>query len=285
VALRNRARSTRLLVVTLVSASLITITVDYRQGDEGPLDAIGDTALTLISPLQEAVSKVTDPIGDFFSTLVHLPSIRRENRELTAENERLQQEVQTTVADQALLNEMLELLELQESLSPKIETTGAQVIASGVSNFEWTITIDKGSSDGIEVDMPVVASAGLVGHVVNVTPSAADVQLIIDPDSFVAGRLDRSLETGLIEGQGEDDLRMSLVDAETTVEPDERIVTAGYRFGGIAESLYPPNVLIGMVSRVLSDEDALEKFVTVRPAVDFSTLNLVSVVLSTGSGG
>jgi rod shape-determining protein MreC len=285
VALRNRARSTRLLVVTLVSASLITITVDYRQGDEGPLDAIGDTALTLISPLQEAVSKVTDPIGDFFSTLVHLPSIRRENRELKAENERLQQEVQTTVADQALLNEMLELLELQESLSPKIETTGAQVIASGVSNFEWTITIDKGSSDGIEVDMPVVASAGLVGHVVNVTPSAADVQLIIDPDSFVAGRLDRSLETGLIEGQGEDDLRMSLVDAETTVEPDERVVTAGYRFGGIAESLYPPNVLIGTVSRVLSDEDALEKFVTVRPAVDFSTLNLVLVVLSSGSGG
>ena len=76
-ALENRARSTRLLVVTLVSISLVTITVDYREGDSGPLASAGNTALALISPLQQVVSKVTHPIGNFFSTLVRLPSIRR----------------------------------------------------------------------------------------------------------------------------------------------------------------------------------------------------------------
>jgi len=132
--------------------------------------------------------------------------------------------------------------------------------------------------------MAVVASAGLVGHVIRVTPSAAVVQLIIDHDSAVAGRLDATGETGLLEGQGEGDLRMSLVDAQATVQPDENVVTAGYRLlEGAAQSLYPPNVLIGSVSRVLSDDNAIEKFVTVRPAVDFSTLNLVLVVLSNGS--
>jgi rod shape-determining protein MreC len=284
VALRSRARSTRLLVVTLVSASLITITVDYRQGDSGALAAAGDTAIAVIAPLQEAVSKVTDPIGNFFSTLVRLPAIRREKEELESRVALLEEQVATTTSDRTRLNEVEALLGLQESFSERVETTAAQVIANGVSNFEWTITIDKGSSDGIADEMPVVAAAGLVGHVVRVTPSSSIVRLIIDPESFVAGRLDGSGETGLLEGEGDGDLRMSQVEADIQVLPDERVVTAGYRFGGVAESLYPPNVLIGTVSRVLSDDSALEKFVTVRPAVDFSTLSVVLVVLSSGSG-
>lgn len=283
-ALRSRARSTRLLVVTLVSASLITITVDYRQGDSGALAAAGDTAIAVIAPLQEAVSKVTDPIGNFFSTLVRLPAIRREKEELESRVAVLEEQVATTTSDRTRLNEVEALLGLQESFSERVKTTAAQVIANGVSNFEWTITIDKGSSDGIADEMPVVAAAGLVGHVVRVTPSSSIVQLIIDPESFVAGRLDGSGETGLLEGEGDGDLRMSQVEADIQVLPDERVVTAGYRFGGVAESLYPPNVLIGTVSRVLSEDSALEKFVTVRPAVDFSTLSVVLVVLSSGSG-
>lgn len=283
-ALRSRARSTRLLVVTLVSASLITITVDYRQGDSGALAAAGDTAIAVIAPLQEAVSKVTDPIGNFFSTLVRLPAIRREKEELESRVAVLEEQVATTTSDRTRLNEVEALLGLQESFSERVQTTAAQVIANGVSNFEWTITIDKGSSDGIADEMPVVAAAGLVGHVVRVTPDSSIVQLIIDPESFVAGRLDGSGETGLLEGEGDGDLRMSQVEADIQVLPDERVVTAGYRFGGVAESLYPPNVLIGTVSRVLSDDSALEKFVTVRPAVDFSTLSVVLVVLSSGSG-
>jgi rod shape-determining protein MreC len=285
VALRNRARSTRLLVVALVSASLITITVDYREGDSGPLAAAGDAALSLISPLQEAVSRVVDPIGNFFTTLLHLPSIRRENVELRQRVAELEAAGATYRAGQERLAEAEALLDLRESFGPRIQTTAAQVIANGVSNFEWTIEIDKGSSDGIAVDMPVVAAAGLVGHVVRVSPGSAVVQLIIDPDSAVAGRLDVSGETGLLEGEGESDLRMTLVDASASVEPDETVVTAGYRLlQGAAQSLYPPNVLIGTVSRVMTDEAALEKFVTVRPAVDFSSLSLVLVVVSTGSG-
>lgn len=283
-ALRNRARSTRLLVVILVSISLVTITVDYRQGDSGPLASAGNTALALISPLQEVVSKVTHPIGNFFSTLVRLPSIRRENEELKGGIAALEEQVNTTTADQNRLHQLEALLGLQESIGPKAQTTAAQVISSGVSNFEWTIWIDKGSNQGIAVDMPVVAPAGLVGHVVKVSANASVVQLIIDPDSAVAGRLDVTGKTGLLIGAGEQDMRMGLVDTTTDVGPDERVVTAGYRIPGVATSLYPPNVLIGTVSRVLPDTAALEKFITVRPAVDFSTLDLVLVVLSDGTG-
>jgi cell shape-determining protein MreC len=78
---------------------------------------------------------------------------------------------------------------------------------------------------------------------------------------------------------------MTLVGPDVVVEPDDTVVTAGYRLlEGTAQSLYPPNVLIGTVSHVLSEDNALEKSVTVRPAVDFSNLDLVLVVVSSGSG-
>jgi rod shape-determining protein MreC len=284
VALRSRARSTRLLVVTLVSASLVTITVDYRQGDGGPLAAGGDAALALISPLQEAVSKVTKPIGNFFSTLVRLPSIRREYEQAKEQIARLQTDFAEHRAAQARLAELEAVLGLQENVNPRLTTVAAEVIAYNVSNFEWTITINGGSGDAIEEGMAVIASAGLVGHVVRVGPSSSVVRLIIDPDSAVAGRLDGSGKPGLLVGAGDADLRMELVNPDTDVAPNENVVTAGYRISGVGQSLYPPNVLIGTVSRVLSDEGALEKFITVRPAVDFSTLNVVLVVLSSGSG-
>ena len=284
-ALRSRARSTRVLVVALVSISLVTITVDYREGTDGPLASLGDGALAVVSPLQEAVSKVTHPIGNFFSTLFRLPSIRHERDILSERVDTLETQLAEGRAYLARLTELEALIGVQESLGNRIETTGAQVIASGVSNFEWTITIDKGSSDGIHESMPVVASAGLVGHVVNVGTSSSVVQLIIDPDSSVAGRLDVSRKTGLLSGEGAGDLQMSLVEPTVEVAPDEHVVTAGYRIAGVAESLYPPNVLIGTVSRVLDEDSATEKFLTVRPAVDFSALSLVLVVLSRDTRG
>ncbi len=281
-ALPSRTRSARLVVVALVSVSLVTITLDYRQGDSGPLAAVGDAALAIISPLQEAVSKVTKPVGNFFSTLVRLPSIRRENQELEARVDELEAQVATSADTAARLAEVEALLGLRERLGD-LETTGAQVIANSVSNFDWTVTIDKGSSDGIAEDMPVVAAAGLVGHVTDVAPESAVVQLIIDPDSSVAARLDVSRATGLVTGEGPRDMRMGLVDTAIQVEPGEQVVTAGYRTPA-GEGLYPPGILVGAVSRVLEDDADLEKFITVRPAVDFSTLDVVLVVLSLGSG-
>jgi rod shape-determining protein MreC len=283
-ALPTRARRTRLLVVGLVSISLVTITLDYREGDSGPLAAAGNAALAVISPLQEAVSKVTHPIGNFFSTLVRLPAIRRQDEDLKDRVAELESQVARYNADAARLAELEDLLGLRETLARNLQTTAAEVIANGVSNFEWTITIDKGSSDGVKQDMPVIASAGLVGHVVRVTPSSSVVQLIIDPDSYVAGRLDVSRKTGLLAGQGPQDLRMELVDTETEVQPGEQVVTAGYQIPGIAQGLYPPGILVGSVSRVLDRPGGLEKLITVRPAVDFSTLDVVLVVLSDGSG-
>ncbi|HEX7463979.1 MAG TPA: rod shape-determining protein MreC [Actinomycetota bacterium] len=267
-----------------MAVSLVTITVDFREGEHGPLASVGRVAMAVISPLQSAVSKVTHPIGNFFSTLVRLPSIRDENERLKDEIAELKAQVSTGLADEARLHQLEALLGVEESLGPNVQTAAAQVIANGVSNFEWTITIGKGSRDGIAVDQPVLSPAGLVGHVVRVAPDSAVVQLAVDPDSSVAGRLDVSGKTGLVSGQGNQDMRMGLVDTSTEVQAGERVVTAGFRIPGVAQSLYPPGILIGTVSRVLPSEASLEKFITVSPAVDFSGLDLVLVVLTDGAG-
>ena len=272
-AIAGRARNARLLVAVLVSISLVTITIDYRQGGSGPLAGLGRAALTAIAPLQAAVSRITRPVGDLLSTLANLPRIRRENERLKDELAEARAAVARQASLEARYEQLVKLLGLQEALDPP--TAAALVIGSGVSNFEWTITIDAGTEDGVEVGSPVLAAAGLVGRVVKAGPTSSLVQLIIDPDSRVAARLASSRETGLLVGQGEDDLQMRGIDPATEVAAGEPVETAGYQGG-----LYPPGIPIGVVSRVVENPAALEKFVTVRPAVDFSTLEVVLVVLS-----
>jgi rod shape-determining protein MreC len=273
-ALQRRTRSTRMLVVTLVTASLVTITVDYKQGSSGPLADLGRAALSIISPMQDAVSKAFRPVSHFFSALADLPSLRDKNEQLRNEILRLRSNYSTVTSLQYENTQLRALFNLQQTLLSNLQTRGAEVIASGVSNFEWSVTIDRGSSDGVKMNDPVVAAAGLVGHVIQVTPSASKVELIVDPDSRVATRLSVSRATGLLEGRGSQDLSMGLIDANTSVQPNEGVETAGYQNG-----LYPPGIPVGTVASVEATPGALTESVTVHPAVDFSTLDVVLVVL------
>ena len=281
---RQHPRSTRLLVVVLVSISLAVITLDYREGENGPLAGLGRTALAAMAPLQQAVTTVTRPIGNFFSGLVHLPSLEDENQQLRRANEALRGVIAGGTDIRSQLAQLSDLLGLKESLVPS--SVPAIVIANGLSNFRYTITIDKGSADGIAMDQPVVTGSAqapvLVGKVVNVSVDSAEVELIIDRNSAVAGRLAVSHETGLVQGQGDDDLRMSLITPGTEVQGDETVVTQGYEVSG-QRGLYPPGLVIGEVSRVIPGTDELQEFVTVRPAIDFSSLEFV-LVLQTSRG-
>ncbi len=283
---RQRPRSTRLLVVVLVSISLAVITLDYREGETGPLAGLGRTALAAMAPLQQAVTTVTRPIGDFFSGLVHLPSLENDNQQLQRENDALRGVIASSTDLRSQLEQLSALLGLKESLTPT--SVSAVVIANGLSNFRDTITINKGSADGVAMDQPVVTGAAdapiLVGRVVNVSADSAEVQLIIDRNSAVAGRLSVSHESGLVEGQGEGDLRMSLVTPGTIVQGDETVVTQGYAVNG-QRGLYPPGLLIGAVSHVIPGTSDLQEFVTVRPAIDFSSLEFVLVLQTSRSQG
>jgi len=290
VATRSRLRSTRLLVVALVSVSLAIITVDYRQGQGGPLEGLGRAAQTAMTPLQRAADTVTRPVGDFLSGLAHLPTLQSQNQSLRQQLIEAQTQLIHNAELQGRVSELEDLLALKQTLDP--EGVAAVVIGNGVSNFDWTVTIDKGSSDGVKVGQPVIAgspsSPRLVGLVVSVTPVSSDVQLLIDQHFAVAGRLSGSGETGLVQGQGEQDPRMDLIspDAKVDLSGDQpvEVFTVSYEING-QHGRYPPDILIGQVASVVQNSNTLETSVTVRPAVDFSALQYVLVLRTDGSTG
>jgi rod shape-determining protein MreC len=289
----SRPRGTRLLVVALVSLSLVIITLDYREGAGGPLAEAGRWTQTTMAPLQQAVSTITRPVGDFFSGLAHLPSLQRDNTDLRNQVADLQTQIAAAGDVQERLQTLTDLLGLKQELFP----TGvpATVIANGVSNFEWSITISEGSDDGVQVGQPVVtgssASPRLVGLVTSVTSGSAEVELLIDQNFAVAGRLSPSRATGLVQGQGEQDPRMDGIPQDTQIALTEnpvQVFTMSYEING-QHGRYPPGILIGEVSSVIQSTNALEKAVTIRPAVDFSALEFVLVLKTDqsqeGTGG
>ena len=267
-------------MVILVAASLAIITVDYRGGEEGPLDAAGRAISSALAPMQRAVSGVVQPISDFFGSLAALPSLAQKNEEL-------EQQVEDLKTTQQLNQELVQRIEdLERLLGLKTilpQTIPARVIASGLSNFEWTITLGVGSDDGVAVNMPVVTGGSdaprLVGRVIRVTPNSSVVQLLIDRGFGVPARLSTSHEAGMVEGRGEDELRMRLLGpgVEVSQTEPESVFTVGYQVEG-EPGLYPPGILIGTVSRAFSEPGSVESFVTIRPAVDFSTLENVLVI-------
>lgn len=271
-AIYKRERSTRLLVIGLVLTSLITITLDFRGGQSGPLAVIGRFSLSVISPIQSGIASAFRPVGNFFADLGRLGSLKEDNARLEQQLEEFRGQQAQFQELTAEVKELRALLDLRDRL--ELETTGAQVVSEIPSNFEAAVTINRGSNDGVEVDMPVVAGAGLLGRVTRVTSKWSKVLLIIDPNSAVGARLAASREVGILTGQRERDLQLSLVDPETTVEPGEQVVTSG--LGGI----FPQGIPVGVVSQVIPEEGALEKQILVRPSVDFSRLSEVLVVLS-----
>jgi rod shape-determining protein MreC len=273
-ALARRTRSTRLLVITLVFASLLTITVDYRGGQSGPLELTGKAALTIIGPMQQAVAKVTHPVGSFFTGVVHIASLESENRQLKQDLQRARIQVALSSTATTENNQLRKLLGIRQGLGLKGVT--ASVIAQSLSNFEWSVTIDAGSSQGVKMDLPVVGGLGLVGHVTQVAPDWSRVTLIIDPESSVAGRLVETGDTGLVVGNRDQDMAMQMVNPHAKVVPGEQVVTAGYQ-----GALYPPGILIGVVSHVAPAEGSLVKNVSIAPLVDFSSLQFVMVVTGT----
>jgi rod shape-determining protein MreC len=272
----RRLRSTRLLLVGLLLASLVTITLDARGGREGPLSAVGRIGAAVIGPLQEGVAAVFRPIGSWITNVFRAGSLAEENAALEEEINLLRRQQQEITALQRENQELHEAIGLAERL--EFDTVGAQVIGESVGNFEWSIYIDRGSVDDVGVDTPVMTGEGLVGRVTEVYPSTSKVLLIIDPDSGVSSRVARTGERGVIEGQREEPLRMELIDPEADIRPGEVVETSGYQLEEGLTGLYPSGIPIGVVEEVAPDEEDVTLEVLVQPNVDFSTLSTVLLV-------
>ena len=198
-------------------------------------------------------------------SLPHLPHLLDENAALRND----------------LASRQVELIQLREAVrrltqAHRLEAAFAQsggrparILARTILPVQQIIVLDAGERDGIAVDSVLVVVEGLVGRVIEVYPTKSLAQLVTDPDSRIAGLVERSRESGLVVGTGTNRCRLEYLDVDADVEAGDRIVTAGV--GGPIL----PGLLIGTVVRVTRDERAAETIAVIRPAASIHQIEHV----------
>ncbi len=268
----HRPDRTNILFAALIVLSFVLTTYDVQTAGAGGLaTALRNGAEAVFTPVQKLAGAVTRPIVGFFDGVANLASLRSENKALTAEVARLEQELTEVEA----LRARLEALETAANITvPEgIDAVTARIFSIGPSGFDNVRSIDKGSADGLGVGMPVIDHLGLVGRIDVVFENSARVRLVTDPSVRVGVRVVRTGETGWVSGRGSGPLLLEMFDATEVVAAGDQLVTSGGRF--------PPDLLIGSVIEGARAEAGFALRSNVEPIIDVSGLDFVKVLIET----
>lgn len=280
--LEERRRPSRALLVALVLACLSLMTLDHQGGDSSPLEPARRAVGEALGPVEAGATAALRPILAIPGWFRSHDDLREELDELEAENARLRAENQTADYDR-------NRLEAFDALTTSADDLGyalvpARVIGVGPSqSFSRTVTIDAGSDAGLHADMTVLNNDGLVGRVLRVTSSTATVLLIVDADSVVGGRVGGSMEMGFLRGRGvlgdRGRLDLELLDEAEVPAKHDTVVT----WGSESAAPYVAGVPVGRVTSVYSSLRENSQRAVIEPFVDFGALDLVGVVVPSGS--
>jgi rod shape-determining protein MreC len=277
VAVSRRTARPRFTLLLLILTAATLLTIDARGSGSSFVGTVRGVARDAFAPVQGAFDAVFEPIGNVVQGVLHYGDLEDENARLRDENAELRSRaLQAADADQ----ERRALLDLQGlDFVGDIPTVPARVVNTAPSNYEETIEIDRGTSHGVAVDMPVVGPGGLVGRIVETSSTRAVVLLITDPDASVGVRLG-SGEVGVAQGQaGRDQLTVGHVPPGTEVAKGEVAVTSG-----LQQSFYPPSIPVGIVTRATNRPGALNLDIRLRPAADLDRLTFVKVLQWSSQG-
>ncbi|MBI1378640.1 MAG: rod shape-determining protein MreC [Frankiales bacterium] len=265
-------RRTRTILGLLLLTSLTLVVLSLRGGGDGARES----ASGFFGPVENAASAIVRPVRDFLGSIGSLGSKDQQISDLQAQVDSLKSQVNLTEYARKRAQELDDLLRLAGA--GQYKTVPAQAIAFGpAQGFAQTITIDVGRLDGIKVDMNVVNGQGLVGRVVSVGPTTSTVALIVDSTSTVGARVESSMQTGFLNGTGETGrLELQLLDPFAPVAVGERLVSSGVKGGG---GVYVQGVPLGTITAVSGTPGQLTRIATVVPFVDFTTLDLVGVIV------
>jgi len=261
-------RSPRLLgsiTLTIISLGLIALALG------GYLTPLSRIALAPFVTAQAWVSNRFQAVQSLLTAPRDVTVLMQRNAELEVEVSNLQAqiiELQQQLTEYQILSALLDFARAY----PEYQYVGANVIGRDPSPFVKYIQIDKGSDHGLRRGMPVVTQQGLVGRVEKITASAALVQLITDPGTVINVRLEPERVEAVLTGSITGDVNLDFIPQESNVEPGYLVLTSG--LGGN----YPPNILIGQVTSVRSQDYDLFQSASLQPVVDFEQLDIVLVI-------
>jgi rod shape-determining protein MreC len=259
------------LAVVIGHVVLISAQVNAKSG----VPILETVTFGAFAEVQRATSTVLNGVRGAWSGYVGLRGVRAENEALRRELASAQIEIQQQRALADRTRSLEDILQLGNSI--ELQTTAAQIIGAAASPDFRTVTIDKGTTQGLRTDMAVLAPRGVVGRVVVSAPRASRVQLLVDRNAAAGALIERSRAQGVVVGAGDDRLRLEYVSEISDVEVGDTVVTSGI------DGIYPKGFVIGRVDSV--DKSGVSyRTIGIRPAVDFSALEDVLVVLTPTRG-
>ncbi len=214
---------------------------------------------------------MADSVEEFWQDYFLLVNVRQENRQLRTA-------VDTLKMENSRYRELLSTHERLKALLQFKQTTNRPVLAAQVIGLDPTgwfksVIINKGNEAGLELNMPVVNANGVVGRIVSFSPNYSKVLLAIDQNSAVDCLVQRSRDRGIVEGFSTEICKLNYVVKSSDVTEGDIVVTSG--LGGV----FPKGIAVGEVLRVEDISGTLFKDIEIRPAVDFSKLEEVLIIL------
>jgi rod shape-determining protein MreC len=278
---RKVVRRRRAALGVLVAASIALLTVYFGEGPSGLLHGLQRGAQEVLQPVETGVSRATKPFRDLVGWVGDNISAKSENNKLKNENADLRQQVARA---QAAENENRKLrgmvgLPRNPGYPDGVKPLAARVIGRSQTVWYEAVQIDKGSSDGVRVDQPVVTNGGLAGRVTSVTGGRATVTLIVDASSGVSAQVLPDGEFGVVKPKvgNPDDMRLDYLDKKTKVKAGDMVLTSG-TISQRLEGLFPKGIPIGRVKRVDPDELDVYERVHIEPFADFKRMEYVQVL-------
>lgn len=255
------------LAVIVGHIVLISAQVNTRRG----VPMLEAVTFGVFAEVQRGSSSLTGKTQDSWQNYLALQQVRAENEHLKLEVAKLQVGLQRERALAEQSRTLQQLLDFRSSVA--FATTGAAVIAGGASPDFRTMTIDKGTGEGLRPDMAVIAPAGVVGRVIMPSTRASKVQLLIDRNAAAGALVERSRAQGVVEGTGAEVLRMNYVSGVADVKVGDQVVTSGI------DGIYPKGFVIGQIESIERGAGEFSAIV-IRPSVDFASLEAVLIVLT-----
>ncbi|MFA8439982.1 rod shape-determining protein MreC [Pueribacillus sp. YX66] len=273
--------SNKRLIVLLISIIILVALIGFSMKERSSLTKPEQFFKDAVATVQSLFYKPAKSVAGFFENIAELKNLYEENKVLKA---RLDEHAKLSVDYQDIKKENDELRELIDEMTSlrDYQTIPASVIARSPDRWNNRLTLDKGSEDGVEVNMAVITPAGLIGKIRNVQPFSSTVQLISDLDR--TNRISVYVQDdedifGVIDGYDAEEQALLFSNITIDVEVDEggTVVTSG--LGGV----FPKNLIIGKIIEVRNDKYGLTKSALVKPAADLYNIRNVMIVKRTSA--
>ena len=271
--MRKKTQKTKQIKAYLLFGAILTFILILIASTVGRQELNGPQrlALDLIGKGQFATTRITGGISSVWYNYIGLLDVRDENRRLKAELDKFKTtniEYREAVATNVRLSK---LLNVKNTLPPP--TLTAQVVGRDPSLWFRTIIIDRGSSEGVEKGMPVVTVEGVVGQILAASPNYSKVLLANDPNSAIDVLVQKNRVQGILKGKGAAGFHLLYVLKNADVEKGDAIVTSGLG------DIFPKGLPVGRVSRVTKSRRGMFQEIEVEPAVDFSQLEFLLIIM------